>query len=234
MTLEMGEQSTGCRYEQLPAHQWIKEKETLYEAGARQPLIPVQDAGTVDCVTILYPQRREPFDLEFYSDTTRSNAFLLPINLQRTSDLYPDVQMAQLETAAVSMDEQCFADICQQIDWDSRNAEEHSRVVRLALKAGAHPTARELARDGIQRYPQDAALQKMVRVLYPPAAEKIDRVSDSTIRENLDWFVHNSTSYRGKWVAVQSGRLLGSADTLEELKVIVPGWRQATLTRITW
>ena len=142
--------------------------------------------------------------------------------------------MAQLEYAAEAGDERAFWVAVQAIDWSNRSPEDFMRAVRLALQAGAHLTARHIALDGAKRYPGHAELQKVARVLAPPKATRSSRPPDPTLKANRDWFVAHRAEYRGQWVAVKNGELLGAEATIQELQARVPDWRTATITQIVW
>jgi len=74
----------------------------------------------------------------------------------------------------------------------------------------------------------------MVRILAPDKVKSTPRPPDSSVRANRNWFANYSAEYRGQWVAIKDGHLLGAASTLQALKTKVPDWQAATVTRIVW
>jgi hypothetical protein len=150
-----------------------------------------------------------------------------------TSEEVRDSELAQLEAAANARDERALASLVERMDWPARPAEDYVRAVRLALSAGAHLVARRMAVRGHQDHPGDPVLAQMARILAPPKATRLGAPADPILGANRDWFVEHGAEYRGQWVAVKAGRLLGHAPSLAELQEIVPNWREATVTRVS-
>ena len=142
--------------------------------------------------------------------------------------------MARLEAAAHAGDEMAFLDARRAMDWNNRSAKEYSQAVRWAIEAGAHKVARQLAVQGAERYPDHAELVKFARVLNPPKAFSSHLPPDPSAKADMDWFSKHSAEYRGQWVAVRNGSLLGAAPTIQALMDMAPGWREATITQIVW
>ena len=76
--------------------------------------------------------------------------------------------MAMLEIAAEVGKETVFVQAASEIDWLQRPAADFARAVHLALAAGAHLLARELASHGYRLYPDHDDLAKMAHILAPP------------------------------------------------------------------
>jgi hypothetical protein len=146
----------------------------------------------------------------------------------------PDYEMVGLETAAEAGDERAFVMIWKAMDWRAHPPEDFVRAVRWALAAGAHLAARQLAIQGAECYPGNAELQKFARALNPPRAVRSHLPPDPSAKADTDWFTKYSAEYRGQWVAVKNGCLLGAAITIQALMEIVPEWRKATITQIVW
>jgi len=142
--------------------------------------------------------------------------------------------MAGLKAAARAGDEAAFLAACATIEWRARSARDYVRAVRWALEAGAPVAARQLASGGAERYPDYIELVNFARVLNPPPVTRGTAAPDPTIKADMEWFTRHSAEYRGQWVAVQNGRLLGAAPTIQALMERVPSWRETTLTQIMW
>ena len=142
--------------------------------------------------------------------------------------------MAGLKAAAQAGDEAAFLAACAAIEWRTRSARDYVRAVRWALEAGAPVAARRLASEGAERYPDYVELVNYARVLDPPPARRGTAAPDPTIKADMDWFTRHSAEYRGQWVAVQNGHLLGAAPTIQALMGRVPDWRKATITQVVW
>lgn len=125
--------------------------------------------------------------------------------------------MGRLEQAAAYQNEAEFTHALTEIDWNSRSADDFIRAIDLALKVGAHLTARELAAEGAQIHFDSKELQKYARILAVPRIIKERTSSDVKPKANVEWLKANRGNYRGQWVAVKNGTLVASAKTHDEL-----------------
>lgn len=126
--------------------------------------------------------------------------------------------MEMLGAAAESQDEYRFVQSAKTIDWRSRTAQDVLVEIRLALKAGAYVAARELSAMGSELFPDDAQLQRFALVLAPPKVVALRPAQGSGIRANRDWLKAHSDEYRGKWIGLRDGKLVGVAESADELK----------------
>ena len=156
-----------------------------------------------------------------------------PFNLDATTTDNPDYAMAHLAAAAQADDERAFWRAAQAIDWSVRSADDFSQAVQWALQIGAHLVARQLAADGVARYPDSASLQKYARVLAPPNITR-RAPAQPGVKADIDWFRAYRAEYWGQWVAVKNGELLAAAPSLQDLQSKVPDLRTATITRVMW
>jgi hypothetical protein len=128
-----------------------------------------------------------------------------------------DLSLAPLADAADAKDERAFLAACTTIDWQQRTPEEFLQAIQWAFAAGAHMAARQLANRGAEYYPDSGELQRYARVLAPPRVVAANLPPDPATQANRDWLVSHGPQFRGKWVAVGNGELLGMANVLEEL-----------------
>ena len=131
-----------------------------------------------------------------------------------------DESMARLETAAEISDPSdvsAFVRAYKAMNWDSRSEDEFAQAVRWALWVGAHLIARDVAMAGAARYPDHAELQKMAYILAPPKVTVSKSGPHPDIEANRKWLKANWDAYRGHWVALKDGQLLGVADSLDAL-----------------
>lgn len=128
-----------------------------------------------------------------------------------------DKGMAALEAAAAAKDEQAFGTAFKTVQWEDRQPEEFMHTVDLALMAGAYLVARKVAAMGAQRYPKHAELQKMAHVLAPPTVTVTQSNSQPTWYADRQWLKSHWQEYRGQWVALRQGQLLGAATSLDAL-----------------
>lgn len=140
--------------------------------------------------------------------------------------------LAVLEIAAEACDETSFVQAANEIDWLQRPAADFTRAVRLALAAGAHLLARQLAHHGHRLYPRHEELAKMAQVLAPPRVVRTSLPPDPSVRSNLEWLRAHAAEYRGQWVALKDGVLLASAPTARQLKDQLPTTDSLFLTRV--
>ena len=125
--------------------------------------------------------------------------------------------MAGLKAAARAGDETAFLDARRAVDWSKRSARDFTQAVRWALEAGAYRAATLLATEGAERFPRHAELAKMARILAPPKVIRSDLPPDPSIAADMDWLRAHYNEYRGQWIALRNGQLLGTANSLREL-----------------
>ena len=123
-----------------------------------------------------------------------------------------------LEMTAKTGDEKYFVDMIRQINWDKMSANNFIYAVHLALSAGANLAARVLAKQGAQKYFDNAELEKLAYVLSPPQIVKTNIPPDPSVRENQAWLCANADEFRGQWVAIKNGKLIAVAQTAREIK----------------
>ncbi|MCI0393876.1 MAG: hypothetical protein L0332_06085 [Chloroflexi bacterium] len=133
----------------------------------------------------------------------------------------PDEKMAALEAAAQAKDDQAFWRAYQAITWTDRPASDFVHAVNLALMAGAYITARNLAQEGHELHPDHAELEKMAYVLAPPQARVVKSENQAGRKANHQWLKEHRSEYRGQWVALRDGELLGAAASPADLEAQV-------------
>lgn len=150
---------------------------------------------------------------------------------QTSIHLEPDV-MAPLQACAARGDERAFISAYQAIDWQTRSPGDHVMAINLALTAGAHLAARNLALQAAKLFPSHPEIQKYARVLAPPTVTKSSLPIDPSVRANRDWLSKYGDSYRGRWVGLRNGQLLGSASSLEALAEKIGDTNGVLLTKV--
>ncbi|MFZ1767737.1 MAG: hypothetical protein WAU00_00995 [Caldilinea sp.] len=139
------------------------------------------------------------------------------LSAQSTATDNPDYGMAALALAADNHDEQAFLAASAAIDWRRRDATDFLQAIQWALAAGAHRAAGVLALRGAESHPAADKLLTAARVLAPQTTPAAYQSADSSVALNRSWLKAHRGQYRGRWVALSNGSLLGSAATLEEL-----------------
>lgn len=123
----------------------------------------------------------------------------------------------RLEVAVKAGNEAAFLNALKEVDWRSKSASEYTHIIDLALAVGAHMAARNLSTQGAEAYPHSEELQKYARVLAPPKVLTNREPRNVNLAANIEWLKANKIDYKGKWVAIKDGELVGSADSHNDL-----------------
>lgn len=154
---------------------------------------------------------------------------------QRAVGRVADKAMTALQTAAEAKDEHAFGIALQAIDWTKRAPSDFLHAVDLALMAGSYLAARRLANQGATQYPHQPELQKLAQLLAPPQVTVGKGGPKVGIEANRVWLHTNWDQYRGQWVALRQGNLLGAADSLDALVAQVGNIKNNdTLVTVLW
>jgi hypothetical protein len=145
---------------------------------------------------------------------------------------YVNDTIAQLEVTASVRNARAFENILESINWENRSASEFNRVIDLALRMGAYTSARRISRMGQARYPQDDRIRKYYTILAEPVVTQRAVPFNPSIRANRDWLKAHRDEYRGKWIGLQNGNLLSSADSIDELIASIGEGRGVLITRV--
>jgi hypothetical protein len=140
--------------------------------------------------------------------------------------------ISQLELAVSVRNARVFEKLLQDITWEHRSASEFNRTVDLALRMGAYSDARRIAQIGQVQYPQDDKLQRYCSILAEPVVTRREVPFDPSIRANRDWLRTHRNEYQGKWIGLQNGNLVGSADSIDELMNSLESNRGVLVTRV--
>lgn len=195
------------------------------EMGEWQIRRPARAVDVEQEVTIITPPKRERLvTIAVASDT--GTAF------EPALILVEDDAMARLEAAAAAGDERAFLAAKDAVDWGARSAADFLRAVHLALSAGAHMAARNLAAQGAQRFPAYAKLAKFARILAPPQVIHAPAQPNAGVRANRDWLMAYGEDYRGQWVALREGYLLAAGDSLDSVIAQVGGTDSILFTKV--
>ncbi len=126
-----------------------------------------------------------------------------------------------LEQAAANGSRQTFHKTVTAIDWTSASAEQFILAIGLSLELGDITTAIKLSAQGLQKYPDDFNLQRATQVLAPANITGDKQPYIEGLTATLEWFTQNATEYRGYWVAVKQGKLLGKATSRQNLALLL-------------
>lgn len=201
-------------------------------SGSAEAIQWISEPGTIDAFSCGFFETSEPSSVSDPFSPTGPGSTYLFFTSQPTTGVAVRDDLAMVEFAAAGGDEREFHLAVSQIDWLRRSGEDYARVIRLALSIGAHALARQLVREGSRMFPDNPEVERIAAILAPNEPARPAGGADPSVLANRHWFIENQAAYRGQWVAVKDGQLLGAARTLAELKEQVPDWRQATLTKI--
>ncbi|MGO9061556.1 MAG: hypothetical protein ACLQU2_29905 [Candidatus Binataceae bacterium] len=137
-----------------------------------------------------------------------------------------------LEQAAKANDVRSFVAATAAVDWGMCQSSDFIRAIDLALSLGAFAVARDISEKGHRKYPKHPGLRRHASVLASPKILRTDLPVDQTVGKNESWLKKHSREFRGRWIALRNGELLGSADTLSDLTSKVGKTPEMLLTLI--
>lgn len=139
---------------------------------------------------------------------------------------------AEMRRAVEVQDGRAFLAAAERIDWARASGDEHLAAVRLALEVGAFDLARRLSAEGAERHPRHEELGRAAYVLAPPRVLSVGGPRVTGVAENFAWLRDHSAPYRGEWVAVCQGELVGHAATFDALRDRVEAGPGVLFTRV--
>ena len=158
-------------------------------------------------------------------------SFTLPDHIaeerQKAADLH------RLETIAQHGDHERFLSLWNTIDWANYVAAEISQAIDLALSLDIGASAAHLAQLGVKQFPDDLRLVQAARVLTPSAIRIAPSNQPGRLQALQDWLHFHANPYRGQWVVVRAGHLLGAAPELAQLSEIITRENDPATTIIT-
>ncbi len=123
----------------------------------------------------------------------------------------------RLAAVAEARDEDVFSRELGLIPRESLTQDEYLRLIRLALGAGAHRSARDLATDARSRFPDDAEVHQFSKILGPPAPVASEE-PPSSFPDEYAWLKSNAAEFGGQWVVLRDGDLVGSGASLSHVR----------------
>ncbi len=140
-----------------------------------------------------------------------------------------------LEDCVQMQDQDRFVDLVRNTDWSLHAPEEIFRAIDMTLMdMQLKRLAMELAQQAGRLFPENKRAQYVAHVLSPPVARVVkDAPKPRGMRETMAWFDKHAKEYRGLWVAVREGSLLGASKDLKELKPLIGDGEDAVSTLVT-
>jgi len=166
------------------------------------------------------PATKQTIKKEPVSSTSTGTVSTTTIFLQEelTNDNIFDRGLISLEWAVEKNDVDQFIRLINTIQWQTCSVDDYLRATNLALKVGAHLTARKLAQEGEFRFPDHQEIKKLARILAPVKTLTAGQSQDLGLKKNNTWLKHHHNEYQGSWVALRDGELLASGNSFKEVR----------------
>ncbi len=98
--------------------------------------------------------------------------------------------------------------------------EEVVGLLRQLIEEGNVTGARRLTEAAIRRFPDHPKIVLASRILAPPRVRSTD-LAQPTVEAERQWLANPPAEALGKWVALVGAKVVGMADSIEELAEIV-------------
>lgn len=133
-----------------------------------------------------------------------------------------DDLMERLAEATHAGDARTFARIVRGVDWSTRTPDELYEAITMSLQMMLAWLSIHMAQEGSRLFPDHEGLQRAAYVLAPPRATVEDNdIPLKGVRESNKWMSEHAHEYSGQWIAVNQGKLLGTAPTLPALDEMI-------------
>ncbi len=149
-------------------------------------------------------------------------------------ELVDDEQLAaQLEVYAQANDYRAFRAEVATMHWAHHAPATLVRMIKLALSHAWLTLAETLIEQGREFFPHDPTIGQIARILAPPSITVVPGTAPQGLAASRMWVRTHATAYRGQWVAVYNGQLLGVAPSLDALRATIGPLEQPASTIIT-
>lgn len=154
--------------------------------------------------------------------------------MQTNPSVVKDVELTDaLEESARAGDHHRFVGLVKATDWSTRTPEELLKAIDLALYQEMARLAIELAQLGGDLFPDHERVQRAAKVLAPPVAQVAHLPRPRGLDASRSWLREHASKYRGQWIAVREGKLLGAGDSLEALTPLISEGEDTISTIVT-
>jgi len=124
----------------------------------------------------------------------------------------------ELYKAANNRDYHVFNSLIENVNLSKFQADEIIKMIDLCISLDMIALAFDLATKAKELYSQHEKIESAFRALSPPKIIGIRPPQTKGVEKSQKWFRENASHHKGKWVAINDGRLLAEADSLKELK----------------
>ncbi len=190
---------------------------------------PLQECwpGTSDQIIVVRSERRwsaeDPLEIgevDMTGADFRSAHTAWKVARNLTSVEARDDLTAVLHEIIAAQAPRIFVALVEAIDWSTREPDELTAAIDLALQEEMPSLAMRLARLGARVFPHHERIQRAARVLAPPLARSTQLPPAEGLEASRKWLREHADEYHGQWVAVREGQLMGAAPTLDELEAV--------------
>lgn len=195
--------------------------------GPQMTLLPDVWPGTSSRVVVVGPESQQGVktlagarDIGAAVSITRHD-YAQAGDVHQTSITPQSVPVILLEESARAGDHRTFAALAEAIDWAARRPDELTTAIDLALSLEMATLAIKLAQLGGRLFPEHERVQRAARVLAPPVVRAVRAPRARGLSASMAWFRKHASQYRGQWLAVREGQLLGTAASLKELIAVI-------------
>ena len=117
--------------------------------------------------------------------------------------------------------------------WEYQSSDAIAWAIDLALSRDLPKQAAEAARAGLAQFPDDLRFRQASRVLELPVVRSIPSQHAGGLSASQVWLRDHAAPYRGQWVVVCEGHLLGVAPDLGSLRTLIERENDPATTIIT-
>ncbi|HDQ71280.1 MAG TPA: hypothetical protein ENN19_04180 [Chloroflexi bacterium] len=148
-------------------------------------------------------------------------------------DITPQDEIALLEAYADLGDYRAFGELAERIDWAVHSPDDLTAALDMALGMEMSRLAMKLAQIGGRLFPDNERVQQAAQVLAPPVTQVTRLPSGRGLEQSRLWFRQHASEYKGQWVAVREGRLLGAAHAFDAIASLIGEGEDAASTIVT-
>ncbi len=127
--------------------------------------------------------------------------------------------MKQFERFANNRNYQTFNFLAENINLSNFQADEIIKIIDWCISLDMIALAFDLATKAKALYPEHGKIESAYKALTPPQIIGTRTPQAMGIEQSQKWFRENASDHRGKWVAINNGKLLAEAVSLKELKI---------------
>ena len=158
---------------------------------------------------------------------------LSAVTAEEAASSAPTDDIAALREYARNKEYRAFGELVEQIDWATRSPDDLTTALDLALSMEMSRLAVELAQLGGRLFPDHERVQQAARVLAPPKAQVTYLPRAKGLDDSRMWLREHASEYKGQWIAVREGRLLGAAYSFDVIKPLIGEDEEAASTIVT-